>query len=129
MDFIEICNINNGNCDITITDSNSNSSSFSDKLLRRQLAKERRKAKKISRNYNYDDGDASIVNGSDSFIYSCHNLHVHGTKQRYNTDDNSNDYNNREIMNPLLLEEALEFYNEGMIIYIFTNHIIMITFL
>ena len=130
MNFIEVCSIS----DSINTDSNnyhnrsksSSNTNFNDKLLRRQLAKERRKAKKNSNasndNNEYDDdGNESIVNTSGSFIYSCHNLHVHGIKQRYSADVDGNDYNNREITNPLLLEEAVEFYNEGKRIMIYKD--------
>ena len=106
-----------------VIDSNSN---FSEKLLRRKLAKERRKAKKKGEcttdddnttNNNDDDNlhDNDNNNTLKPIIYSCHNLHVHGIKQRYNPDDDSNSYNNREIVYSLLHEEALELYNEGNI--------------
>ena len=106
-----------------VIDSNSN---FSDKLLRRKLAKERRKAKKKGECHGDGDGDNDMTtNDGDNLhdnnntlkpiIYSCHNLHVHGIKQRYNPDDDSNSYNDREIVYSLLHEEALELYNEGNI--------------
>ena len=115
-----------------VIDSNSN---FSEKLLRRKLAKERRKAKKKGECHTIDsDSDNDMTtNDNDNndntlkpIVYSCHNLHVHGIKQRYNPDDDSNSYNNREIVYSLLREEALELYNEGNIYNIYINVIIIL---
>ena len=113
-----------------VIDSNTN---YSEKLLRRKLAKERRKAKKKGDSDNDNDDMTTNDNDNDNLhdndnnnntlkpiIYSCHNLHVHGIKQRYNPDDDSNSYNNREIVYSLLHEEALELYNEGNI-YIYQS--------
>ena len=94
------------------------------KMLRRELAKERRKNTKINNskddddydNDNYNYNNTSNNNNDDTlpFIYSCHNLHVYGRKQQYNHNDNTNsDYNEKEITYPLLHHEAIEFYNEG----------------